>query len=84
MFEDDRVFTVDVFRGAKQIGQGLIKFALPKLNPAKAVQVRAVVGFDLQRAPDRLLGFIQVHVVIGPHVAQVIIGFRRVGGIECD
>ncbi len=84
MFEDHRVVVFRPFCSANQIAKRLIKFALAKFNPTEAVQIRGVVGFFLQREPDHGFRFIKVHVVVCPHVTEIIASLCRIGRIERD
>ena len=84
MFKYNRIVAVRRFCSTKQIGQRLIKFALSKLHPTEAIQIRGVVWFLLERAFNHCLSFIKIHVVIRPHVTQVIARLCRIGWIERD
>ena len=82
MFKYNRIVVLRAFCSAKQIGQCLIKFPFSKFHPTKAVQIRRVVWFALEGAPDHGLSFIEIHIVIRPHVAQVVACLCRISGIE--
>src|SRR5260370_1299245 len=71
---------------------GLLIFLLLEENPAEAIEVSGVVGPGIlvgiflptlavliQRFTNHLLRFIEVHVMIGPNVAQVVIGPGIIG-----
>src|SRR5439155_12005766 len=71
---------------------GLLIFLLLEENPAEAIKVSGVVGPGIlvgillatlavliQRFTNHLLRFVEVHVMIGPNVAQVVIGPGIVG-----
>src|SRR5438132_5127158 len=80
MFEDHRIVVLRPFCSTKQIAERLIKFALAKFNPTEAVQIRGVVGFFLHRALNHGFSFIKVHVVVCPHVTEIIASLCRIGG----
>ena len=84
MFEDHRIVVFRPFCSTKQIAERLIKFALAKFNPTEAVQIRGVVGFFLHRALNHGFSFIKVHVVVCPHVTEIIASLCRIGRIERD
>ncbi len=70
-------------RSAEQVVQRLIEAYLSEILPSRDYRGKGrVVGFALQGASDHQFSFLQVHVVIRPHVPQVIACFRRVLGIE--
>src|SRR6266487_6253406 len=82
MFKYNRIVALGALCSAKQIGQGLIKFAFSKFHPTKAVQIGGVVWFALEGAPDHGLSFIEIHIVIRPHVAQIVACLCRISWIE--
>ena len=84
MFENNRIIVVRSFCRTEQIVQSLVKFTLPELYPTETIEVRGIIWFHLDRAFNHRFGLIQVHVVIGPHIAEIIAGFRRVRRIERD
>ena len=73
-YQHPRIFALYSLRILKQIVQGSIKLTFPKFHPAQTIEVGSVVGFALQRASDHRFSFVQIHVVIRPHVTQVIRG----------
>ena len=69
-------------RGAQQFTQSVIVLALAILQPAKAVEIRTVIRIQLECAADHLFRFIEVKIVLRPHIPDVVIGFGSVGRIE--
>ena len=58
--------------GAQQRLLGLVQFILAVIDPAETVQVGAILGFQLERAGDQLLGFVEAHTAVGVHVAEIV------------
>ena len=58
--------------GAAQQRLGLVDLVLLEQRPAEAVEIRAVVRVDRQRALDQRDGFVEPVAALGQHVAEVI------------
>src|SRR2546421_12409324 len=67
-----------------QIGQCLIEFSLSEFKPAQGVEICAVIRTCLERELYHLLGFIEVHIVLGPHVGEIIVRIRGIAWIDRD
>src|SRR5437870_12382883 len=66
----------------QEIGQCLVEFTLPELEPSQGVDVCAIVWVGLQSQLYHLLSFIQMRVVLGPHVVQIIVSIGGIGRID--
>src|SRR5678815_5875374 len=73
MFKHDWIFALCSLRSAEQVVQSSIELTFPKFHPAETIKVGSVVGFALQRASDHCFSFVQIHVVIRPHVTLSLI-----------
>ena len=82
MFEHHRVLVFCGLGSALQVVQSSIKLTLSKFHPAEAIQIRGIIRFAFQGASDHQFRLVQVHVVICPHVAQVIACLGRVRRVE--
>src|SRR5207247_2104846 len=66
------------------LAERLLVIAPAIIQPAKAVKISAIIRIGLERTINVISGFLQVCVMIGPHEAEVIIGFGGIGGIELN
>src|SRR5437879_11860597 len=65
-----------------EIGQCLVEFTLPELEPSQGVDVCAMVWAGVLSQLYHLLSFIQMPVVVGPHVGQIIVSISGIGRID--
>src|SRR5260370_5794444 len=84
VLENNRVVVLHFLSRANQIIQCGLNLSLTEFQPAERVEVGAVVWVELQSVFDQLLRFIEVQIVIGPHVSEVIGGIGGAGRIERD
>src|SRR5690606_1955981 len=66
------------FERSKQLPFGQVELLLPVINPTEAVQISAVLGFEIERALDHIVGLIQLDSLIGEHVAEIVESARVV------
>src|SRR2546421_13087425 len=67
-----------------QIGQCLVEFSFSEFKPAQGVEICAVIRICLERELYHLLGFIEGHIVLGPHVGEIVVSVSGVTRIERD
>src|ERR1043166_3367290 len=84
MLKHDRIIVRHVLGRTLQIGQSLLEFSLAKFEPAETVEERAVVWLSLHGPFDHGFGFIEVLVLLNPHVTKVIAGVGRVRRVHGD
>ena len=64
------------------MSQRLIVFSLTILNPGHAIEIGTVIGVELKRPFDCVLRFVQVNILFGPHVAEIVVGLGGVGRVH--
>ncbi len=84
MLEDCRIVGFELLRGVEQLRQSLFVFTLAVMEPAHAVEIGAVVRVARERAFDVILRLIEVAVLIGPHIAEIVVSLGRVRRIGRD
>ena len=77
MLEDRRIVGLKLLRGVEQLCQSLFVFTLAVVEPAHAVEKGAVIWVARESAFYVILRFIEVAVLIGPHIAEIVVGLGR-------
>ena len=62
--------------------QCLIVFSPTILDPGHTIEVGTVIRVELKRTFDRVLRFVEVNILFGPHVAEIVIGLGGVGRVH--
>ena len=75
VLEHRRIIARDDLRGAEEIAQRIFELPFFEMHPAAAIEIRAVIGIELERFTDHLLGLIEMHIVLGPHEPKIVVGF---------
>ena len=68
MLDNRRIVHGD-FNRPFQLFDGAIVIALLEIKPAEAIDIKAVVGLELERALDQVFGFVELNAHLGPGVA---------------
>ena len=62
--------------------QRLIVFSLTVLDPGHAIEIGTVVRVELKRTFDCVLRFVEMNILFGPHVAEIVVGLGGIGRVH--
>ena len=84
MVEDNGIVFLQQLGRAEERFERLRVESLLEIHPTQADELSPIFRFLFDRPADQNLGFIEVFIAVRPHVAEVVVGARRIRRVHLD